>query len=61
MSELYLESRLTRKLPPVDIYTSLSSKSRIESMGLSKANELLLLRKKIDAETALAWNTCSQV
>ena len=30
-------------------------------MGLSKANEMLLLGKKIDAETALAWNICSQV
>jgi enoyl-CoA hydratase/carnithine racemase len=30
-------------------------------MGLSKANELLLLGKRIDAHTALAWNVCSQV
>lgn len=30
-------------------------------MGLSKANELLLLGKKIDADTAHQWNICSQV
>ena len=30
-------------------------------MGLSKANELLLLGKKIDANTARDWNICSQV
>ena len=30
-------------------------------MGLSKANEMLLLGKKVDAETALKWNICSQV
>jgi peroxisomal 3,2-trans-enoyl-CoA isomerase len=38
-----------------------SSATFIESMGLSKANELLLLGKKIDAKTALDWNICSQV
>jgi enoyl-CoA hydratase/carnithine racemase len=32
-----------------------------ESMGLSKANELLLLGRKIDAKTALEWNICSRV
>lgn len=32
-----------------------------ESMGLSKANELLLLGRKIDAETAMAWNICSSI
>ena len=30
-------------------------------MGLSKANEMLLLGKKIDADTAVNWNICSQV
>jgi enoyl-CoA hydratase/carnithine racemase len=30
-------------------------------MGLSKTNELLLLGKKIDANTALQWNICSRV
>ena len=30
-------------------------------MGMSKANELLLLGKKIDAKTALDWNICSQI
>jgi enoyl-CoA hydratase/carnithine racemase len=30
-------------------------------MGLSKSNELLLLGKKIDANTALQWNICSRV
>jgi len=30
-------------------------------MGLSKANELLLLGKKIDARTALERNICSEV
>ena len=32
-----------------------------EVMGLSKANEMLLLGKKIDAKTAMEWNICSQV
>lgn len=30
-------------------------------MGLSKANELLLLGKRIDAKTAQDWGICSQV
>jgi enoyl-CoA hydratase/carnithine racemase len=30
-------------------------------MGLSKANEMLLLGKKVDAKTAMDWNICSQV
>lgn len=30
-------------------------------MGLSKANEMLLLGKKVDAETAVKWNISSQV
>ena len=30
-------------------------------MGLSKANELLLLGRKIDAETAVSWNICSEI
>ena len=30
-------------------------------MGLSKANELLLLGKRIDAQKALEWGICSQV
>jgi enoyl-CoA hydratase/carnithine racemase len=30
-------------------------------MGLSKANELLLLGKRIDAQTAHKWGICSQV
>ena len=30
-------------------------------MGLSKANEMLLLGKKIDAKTAVEWNICSRV
>jgi Delta3-Delta2-enoyl-CoA isomerase len=38
-----------------------SSQTFIESHGLSKANELLLLGKKIDARTALDWNICSKV
>ena len=38
-----------------------SSATFIESHGLSKANELLLLGKKIDADTALNWNICSKV
>lgn len=38
-----------------------SSATFIESHGLSKANELLLLGKKIDARTALDWNICSKV
>ena len=30
-------------------------------MGLSKANELLLLGKRIDAKTAVDWNICSRM
>jgi peroxisomal 3,2-trans-enoyl-CoA isomerase len=30
-------------------------------MGLVKANELLLLGKKIDAQTAVDWNICSRI
>lgn len=33
----------------------------METMGLSKANELLLLGKRINAQKALAWGICSQV
>jgi enoyl-CoA hydratase/carnithine racemase len=32
-----------------------------ENMGLSKANELLLLGRKIDAQTAYEWNLCSRL
>ena len=32
-----------------------------EAMGVAKANELLLLGRKIDAKTALEWNICSRV
>jgi enoyl-CoA hydratase/carnithine racemase len=32
-----------------------------ETMGFAKANELLLLGKRIDAKTAVDWNICSQV
>ncbi|KAL7564139.1 hypothetical protein ACA910_021114 [Epithemia clementina (nom. ined.)] len=38
-----------------------SSQTFLRSMGLSKANELLLLGKQIDAQTALQWNIASQV
>ena len=38
-----------------------SSTTFIESHGLSKANELLLLGRRIDAETALQFNICSRV
>jgi Delta3-Delta2-enoyl-CoA isomerase len=38
-----------------------SSATFIESHGLSKANELLLLGRKIDAQVALDWNMCSKV
>jgi enoyl-CoA hydratase/carnithine racemase len=31
------------------------------TMGLAKANELLLLGKEIDARTAVEWNICSRV
>ena len=33
----------------------------LETMGLSKANELLLLGKRINAKTALDYGICSQV
>jgi enoyl-CoA hydratase/carnithine racemase len=32
-----------------------------ETMGQSKANELLLLGRRIDAKTALDWNLCSRI
>lgn len=38
-----------------------SSQTFVEAHGLSKANELLLLGKKISARTALDWNFCSRV
>lgn len=38
-----------------------SSATFIETMGMSKANELLLLGRKIDAPTAVAWNMCSEI
>lgn len=38
-----------------------SSKTFLQSMGLSKANELLLLGRKIDAPTAVEWNIASRV
>jgi peroxisomal 3,2-trans-enoyl-CoA isomerase len=38
-----------------------SSATFLETMGLSKANELLLLGRKIDAKTAVDWNICSQI
>lgn len=38
-----------------------SSQTFIESHGLSKANEMLLLGKKICALTAMDWNICSKV
>jgi enoyl-CoA hydratase/carnithine racemase len=38
-----------------------SSVTFLETMGLSKANELLLLGKRIDANKALNWNLCSEV
>jgi Delta3-Delta2-enoyl-CoA isomerase len=37
-----------------------SSQTFTSSHGLSKANELLLLGKKIDAQTSVDWNICSQ-
>jgi len=30
-------------------------------MGLAKANELLLLGRKIDAKKAVEWNICSEI
>ncbi|CAB9507104.1 CoA delta isomerase 2, mitochondrial [Seminavis robusta] len=38
-----------------------ASATLIETMGLSKANEILLLGKRVDAKTALDWGICSQV
>ena len=38
-----------------------SSVTFLHTMGLSKANELLLLSRKIDAATALDWGICSQI
>ena len=38
-----------------------SSVTFLETMGLSKANELLLLGKRINAQKALDWGICSQV
>ena len=38
-----------------------SSQTFIESHGLAKANEMLLLGKKIDAQTSVDWNICSNV
>lgn len=38
-----------------------SSTTLVETIGLAKANELLMLSKKIDAETAQQWNICSRV
>jgi enoyl-CoA hydratase/carnithine racemase len=38
-----------------------SSVTFLETMGLSKANELLLLGKRIDAKKALDWNLCSEI
>lgn len=38
-----------------------SSTTFVETMGLAKANALLLLGEKIDADTALQWNLCSRV
>jgi len=38
-----------------------SSFTLVESMGLSKANELLLLGKKIDSKTAKDMNLCSTI
>jgi enoyl-CoA hydratase/carnithine racemase len=38
-----------------------SSITFTETFGLSKANELLVLGKKINAQTAYEWNLCSKV
>mmetsp|Transcript_388 Transcript_388/g.659 ORF Transcript_388/g.659 Transcript_388/m.659 type:complete len:287 (-) Transcript_388:166-1026(-) len=38
-----------------------SSATFVETMGLAKANDLLLLGKKIDATKAVDWNICSEV
>jgi len=38
-----------------------SSATLLDTMGLAKANELLLLGQKIDANTAVQWNICSSI
>ena len=38
-----------------------SSKTFIDTMGISKANELLLLGQKIDAKRAVEFNICSKI
>lgn len=38
-----------------------SSTTLVETMGMAKANALLMLGEKIDANTALQWNLCSRV
>jgi peroxisomal 3,2-trans-enoyl-CoA isomerase len=38
-----------------------STTTFVETMGMAKANALLMLGEKIDAETALSWNLCSRV
>lgn len=38
-----------------------SSTTLVETMGIAKANALLMLGEKIDAETALSWNLCSRI
>ena len=38
-----------------------SSTTLVETMGIAKANELLMLSRKIDAETAVQWNVCSRI
>lgn len=38
-----------------------SSVTFLESMGMAKTNDLLLLGRKIDAETAVQWNLCSRI
>merc|ERR1712232_1160 len=38
-----------------------SSETFINSMGLAKSNELLLLGRKIDAVKAVEWNICSEI
>jgi peroxisomal 3,2-trans-enoyl-CoA isomerase len=38
-----------------------SSVTFVETMGLAKANEMLLLGKKINAQQAYDWNICSRI
>lgn len=38
-----------------------SSKTFVQTMGMAKTNELLLLGRKIDAPTAVNWNICSRI